>query len=330
MSEERDRDLSRHYRAASAELPPPALGRALRAAAAQAVAAPPKRWQRKWGVPMAMAASVVLGLGMVLRVALERPDLQPASAPVSVPARVPDPPVAQVRPAESAALPSAVPAPEAKVRSQARSDAAAPPAVAPQAAERQSQQQVASAAMKRSPAPAEQASIPEAKPPVSADSMAAPAAAARDQARAESSMRVPPFATAPAPPPPAALPAPAPAPAPESARPQSQPLAESAVGQSAGQTDATTSNAAVQERRAAAPMAPAARAKALGAGAAQSADSNEPGIAAEALLAPEAWLRRIVTLRQAGRHVEADASLARFVRRYPDHRVPEQARPPQP
>ena len=26
MSEERDRDLSRHYRAASAELPPPALG----------------------------------------------------------------------------------------------------------------------------------------------------------------------------------------------------------------------------------------------------------------------------------------------------------------
>ncbi len=320
MSEEHDRELSRHYRAASAELPPPALGRSLRAAAAQAVAAPPASWQRKWGAPLAMAASVVLGLGMVLRVALERPDLQPASAPVSAPATVPDPPVAEVRPADSAALPSGVPAPGVAVRSQAASAAAAPPAGVPPAPERQSPQQVASAAMKRSPAPADQAFIPEPKPPSSADSMAAPPASARDQARAELSMRVPPLPTAPAPA------APAPARAPESARPQSQPLAESAAGQTVG----TTSNAAMQERRSAPPMAPAARAKALGAGAAQSADSNELGIAAEAELAPEEWLRRIVTLRLAARHVEADASLARFVRRYPDHRVPQQARPPQP
>ncbi len=210
MSEEHDRELSRHYRAASAELPPPALGRSLRAAAAQAVAAPPASWQRKWGAPLAMAASVVLGLGMVLRVALERPDLQPASAPVSAPATVPDPPVAEVRPADSAALPSGVPAPGVAVRSQAASAAAAPPAGVPPAPERQSPQQVASAAMKRSPAPADQAFIPEPKPPSSADSMAAPPASARDQARAELSMRVPPLPTAPV--------APAPAPAPESAR----------------------------------------------------------------------------------------------------------------
>ncbi len=86
----------------------------------------------------------------------------------------------------------------------------------------------------------------------------------------------------------------------------------------------------MQEQRAAPPMAPAARAKALGAGAAQSADSNELGIAAEAELPAEEWLRRIVALRLAARHVEADASLARFVRRYPDYRVPQQARPPKP
>ena len=86
----------------------------------------------------------------------------------------------------------------------------------------------------------------------------------------------------------------------------------------------------MQEQRAAAPMAPAARAKALAAGAAQPVDSNELGIAAEAELPAEEWLRRIVAMRLAARHVEADASLARFVRRYPDYRVPQQARPPKP
>ena len=86
----------------------------------------------------------------------------------------------------------------------------------------------------------------------------------------------------------------------------------------------------MQEQRAAAPMVPAARAKALAAGAAQPVDSNELGIAAEAELPAEEWLRRIVAMRLAARHVEADASLARFVRRYPDYRVPQQARPPKP
>ena len=312
MSEERDRELSRHYRAASAEMPPPALGRAIRAAAAQAVDAPPGRWQRKWGLPLAMAASVVLGLGMVLRAALERPDLQPP--PVSATATAPYPPAAEVRGSGSVAMPSAMPTPEPAVRSRAAPAAAAAPAVAAPAPERQSPQQAVSAEMQRSPAPTDQASIPESKPQGSADSVAAPAASARDRARAELSLRVPPLATAPA------------APAPESARPQSRPLAESAQGQVAG----TTANAAMQEQRAAPPMAPAARAKALGADAAQSADSNVLGIAAEAELPAEEWLRRIVALRLAARHVEADASLARFVRRYPDYRVPQQARPPNP
>lgn len=77
-------------------------------------------------------------------------------------------------------------------------------------------------------------------------------------------------------------------------------------------------------------MAPAARAKALGAGAGQTADSNELGIAVEAELAPQEWLRRIVALRRAARHGEADASLARFIRRYPDYRIPQSARAPPP
>lgn len=77
-------------------------------------------------------------------------------------------------------------------------------------------------------------------------------------------------------------------------------------------------------------MAPAARAKALGAAAAQDAEAAEPGSVVEADLAPEEWLRRIVALRRAARHTEADASLARFIRRYPDYRIPGAARAPKP
>ena len=51
-------------------------------------------------------------------------------------------------------------------------------------------------------------------------------------------------------------------------------------------------------------------------------------IAEELALTPADWIRRIVELRRSGRHAEADASLRRFVERYPTFRVPDEARAP--
>lgn len=60
-------------------------------------------------------------------------------------------------------------------------------------------------------------------------------------------------------------------------------------------------------------------------GAATATGENVEAI--EAGLTPEAWLRRIIELRRAGSDAEADASLARFVRRHPQVQVPPEARP---
>ena len=50
----------------------------------------------------------------------------------------------------------------------------------------------------------------------------------------------------------------------------------------------------------------------------------------ETALAPERWLAYLIDLRRSGQHAAADASLARFRARYPDHAVPPGARGPQP
>jgi len=41
---------------------------------------------------------------------------------------------------------------------------------------------------------------------------------------------------------------------------------------------------------------------------------------------PAQWLERIAKLREAGRHKEADASLAEFRKRYPDYEMPKEMR----
>ena len=50
--------------------------------------------------------------------------------------------------------------------------------------------------------------------------------------------------------------------------------------------------------------------------------------ALEATLTPEQWLRRIIEARQAGRHDEADASLARLLVKEASISVPPEARRP--
>ena len=78
------------------------------------------------------------------------------------------------------------------------------------------------------------------------------------------------------------------------------------------------------ERRA--EPATAARAKALASADSADAAHIELGAMVEARLLPEEWLRRIIALRRAGRNGEADASLQRFMQRFPDLRVPDEAR----
>ena len=88
----------------------------------------------------------------------------------------------------------------------------------------------------------------------------------------------------------------------------------------------------------AAPAAAPAMAERRGAGV--SADSArlraEPGaadlaqrmIAEEKTLVPADWIKRIIDMRRAGRAEEAEASLRRFVERYPGYTVPDAARGP--
>jgi hypothetical protein len=73
-----DPKLSRLYREASAENPPPSLDAAILAAARQQVAKPqqrqrPSRW--RWMVPASVMATLVLGVSMTLLLQREHPEL---------------------------------------------------------------------------------------------------------------------------------------------------------------------------------------------------------------------------------------------------------------
>ena len=379
MSQKGDPELSRRYRAASDQAPPAALDALIRAAAHSAATPARSVWRRKWGAPLALAASVVLGLGVVLRVAVERPDLQPAiqadgggdkvtsptaTAPVST-APVAATPTPTPTPTESTVPPvldrnamqepaprarkverPAAPLPEGKTSARSetvtggplgavrdlrvdqaakRSDADAsaaptPAASSPAAVSRlpdpppeveqraaRDAQQVLPAAREPAAAPADTpahagavaSNAPEAKPAPTSPQPAAPRAAAPQPPSSVSAVPPPP----PPPPPPPAAAAPA------------KPSITAAP---------MPDQADLSERRAA-PVT-AAPAKTLAPTETVAGANTEAGIDAEARLPPEEWLKRIIALRRGGRQVEAEASLRRFLLRYPDHRVPDQAR----
>lgn len=89
-----DEGLRALYRGLPADAPPPALDAAILQAARGAVAV---RTRRSWSVPFSLAAVLVLSVTVTLRVADERPDLEPvpiARAPV---APQPAAPVAQAQ-----------------------------------------------------------------------------------------------------------------------------------------------------------------------------------------------------------------------------------------
>lgn len=75
------------YRALPKDEPPPAIDAALLAAARRSVQ---QRPERRWAAPAALAAVLVLSIGVTLRVAEERPDAQmkPVAPPPAAPAAV--------------------------------------------------------------------------------------------------------------------------------------------------------------------------------------------------------------------------------------------------
>jgi len=84
MTEHEDPRVSAGYQALGGESPPEALDAAILAASRRAVGAGPRRSRlRRWALPVSIAAVVVLTMSIVVRIELERPDLEMAT-PVPV------------------------------------------------------------------------------------------------------------------------------------------------------------------------------------------------------------------------------------------------------
>lgn len=207
MPDPRD-PLGARYRELAREEPPAHLDAAILAASRRAVGARPGA--QRWFVPVSLAAVLVLGIGVALRMQVEQPGIE-TSAPQSeytMPSAAPAEPAPQAatEPAEAAALREAAPVPApaprrlAKERTAPAQDAATPrpEPVAPKAAEAGP----ADTAARGIPAPA-------APPPAAAPTFAPDPALKAESSRAAQAITAPPPPPAPAPP--AALRAPAPA-----------------------------------------------------------------------------------------------------------------------
>src|SRR6187455_2407459 len=123
---ERDDRLSARYRQLAREEPPSTLDDAILAAARRSVSARPR--SSRWMGPVSIAAVLVLGIGVSLRMQLEKPGIEtspPTSAASEYPVPQAEPPARQPevkeKPAEAA---TAAPAP---VQKPPRADAAPPP-----------------------------------------------------------------------------------------------------------------------------------------------------------------------------------------------------------
>lgn len=153
MAEHEDPRVSAGYRQLGAESPPEALDAAILAASRRALGAGPRRSRaRRWALPVSIAAVVVLTMSIVVRVQLERPDLETAT-PVPVTPRVlEDKATRRADENEAhAGLAKRKERPAAKPKSEALEAAPASPAP-PVAPERQFVQETPAA---RAPSPAE-------------------------------------------------------------------------------------------------------------------------------------------------------------------------------
>jgi len=338
----RDAGLDRLYREAVGENPPPHVDAAILAAARREVGARPRATPsalRRWRVPVSIAAVVVLSASLVVLVREEGGDpLWVPTAPAPSPA---------ARPSEAVTEPQPTPAPPAAVERSARVPAGQAPgrvAIKPEGAEagkpaelaklqdggERKAPQAPSARTERSAAPVEGASGPQpfsAMPDRSerepAASGAEPRAAGspadlsdagaglggaiedrdsdrarpgrefQDERRLSESRKSA---------------APAGAQAPQLTRPAPSPGAAAARDRSATPAPGPETRLQAEEMQAAKSRQVARLVKTLDA---------EP---------PEKWLARIRELRRDGETADADALLAEFKRRFPNHAVPPDLR----
>jgi len=202
MSDGDDR-ISKRYRELAREEPSAALDASILAASRRAVVAKPSL-SRRWGVPVSIAAVLVLGFGLTLEMEHDKPGVstsipaaRPAPWPEPPPAPTPIPSAAAPAPQESAPVQAAKPQATRAVGS-VRSDVELQKKTAPVAKERaETEPMQVAPAMELRVAPAQPPAAPPAAAPsaaaapAAADSYAAPAAnaAAAAPARAKSAVR---------------------------------------------------------------------------------------------------------------------------------------------
>src|SRR5262245_48302003 len=294
---DRDEELSRRYRELAREEPPRALDDAILAAARREVRSHPAplvapSGRRRWFVPVAAAAVIVLSAVVTLNMQREQPDIDsPQYAP----------PPAAVRKDEAPAV-----APRAEMREQLH---------APKAKEADMQyskvepQKIQPERRQRQAAPPPKPAAPSQAPAGEPSALARAPVEAKPAEQERFSPDPAPVAAAPAPPPP-------PQAQMKPAAPAVQP-APRAADSASGATSAAPPPAAAEDRRAFGGLRDSPRLDQRSSSLAKREAQVEP---------PEKMLERIATLRREGREKEADDLYAEFKRRYPDYRIPEALR----
>lgn len=295
----------------------------LSAARAAATKAPPRPRRRSWIMPLSVAATVTVAVGLAWR--LQPPDAAPAFEQAALEQAASEYAASEQAASEQSAV--------QYVRPDVASSVAAEPAAAPQAAD-------ATARISRiEAAPAAPELVAPASAPVQRK---ARAHAVPPSEPALVTQAAPMAAPPPAPPPPAPpLPriatdsvaseaamvadAPAPTSAPKpvaSAAPPTSQIAARASAQQQAQAIAAEKDAAARIARSKQAASQAARAAAADVQAFEMADDEAPPVSMDMPAARQAWLRRIIELLDQGETQNARESLAEFRRRYPNATLP--------
>ena len=294
----------------------------LSAARAAATKAPPRTRRRSWIMPLSVAATVTVAVGLAWR--LQPPDAAPAFEQAA----------SEYAASEQAASEQAA---VEYVRPDVASSVAAEPAAAPQAAD-------AAARISRiEAAPAAPELVAPASAPVQRKARTHAVLPSEQELVTQAApMSAPAAPPPPAPPPPApsvpriatdsvaseaAMVADAPAPlsAPKpvaSAAPPTSQIAARASAQQQAQAIAAEKDAAARIARSKQAASQAARAAAADVQAFEMADDEAPPVSMDMPAAREAWLRRIIELLDQGETQNARESLAEFRRRYPNATLP--------
>ena len=338
---ELDRDLaltSLAYKSAEADLPPPAMDDAIRAAARRAVKSQPqavgKSWFVRYSAPLSAAALVMLTVSIGFIALDERPELAPALVSEGV------------RPSATAPASIVVPAPETALPEVMQSPRGLPAAPAEQ--KKAMRERSIYAAQDRL---AESVKTDSMQRPNEAAVVAPVAALAKDTN----------IASAPGRPAGAAAPAIAPA---SVAKESPSVVADPAAGavtrrEKLAENVALSKREMPQERQAVESIAgaglaarndvprpaqktvaqvpaTATTATAVGSRSAVAPPAYAPAappapiasMADKAAEPPEQWLKRILELKRAGKTREFEKELAKFRKRYPDYELPEELKAP--